>query len=414
MNILYITHRIPYPPNKGEKIRAFHQLRQLAKKHAVHLACLVDDPEDLQHVSVLEQYCASVDVVYRSKVVSLLQATGALLTASPLSVASFYSRKLATKIRLRLQTANIDRIIVFSSAMAAYVRHVSDIPKIMDFVDVDSEKWRLYTDYHSFPLSWVYKVEANRLARYEEEVAREFAYSLFVSQTEAELFAQRIDDRPIGVIPNGVDLEYFIPPAQQQREAAPVMVFTGAMDYFPNVDAVGYFCREILPLIRSASPKVRFSIVGRNPTNQVKDLAHLPNVTVSGTVPDIRPYLAEATLAIAPFRIARGIPNKVLEAMAMGLPVIGTTLAFQGIQATTANGIRTADEPQAFAREVLSFLTDAQLQRRCALQARQYVEQQHRWEDCGDRLAQLLDTLAVDKPTLTHNPSLPGLAEVGR
>ncbi len=397
MNILYITHRIPYPPNKGDKIRSFHQLRQLAKRHTVHLACLVDDPEDLQYVPVLEQHCASVDVVYRKKIVSLLHATVALLTAVPLSVASFYSWKLAKKIKQRLQDASIDRIIVFSSAMATYVRHVSDIPKIMDFVDVDSEKWRIYTDYHSFPLSWIYKAEADRLARYEEEVAKEFAYSLFVSQTEATLFEQRVCDRPIGVIPNGVDLEYFTPPAQTERSpAAPLVVFTGAMDYFPNVDAVCYFCREIFPLIQSVLPEVRFSIVGRNPTNQVKELRHLPNVTVSGTVPDIRPYLAEAMLAVAPFRIARGIPNKVLEAMAMGLPVIGTTLAFQGIQATTADGIRIADDPQKFAHEVLTFLTDVQLQRRCALQVRQYVEQQHRWEDCGNRLEQLLDTVAME------------------
>src|SRR5581483_5654601 len=270
MNILYITHRIPYPPNKGEKIRAFHQLRQLAKKHAVHLACLVDDPEDLQYVPVLEQHCASVDFVYRRKVVSLLRATGALLTASPLSVASFYSRGLARKIRRRLQDVNIDRIIVFSSAMAAYVRHVSDIVKIMDFVDVDSEKWRLYTDHHPFPLSLVYKVEANRLARYEEEIAKEFACSLFVSHAEAELFAQRVQNRPIDVIPNGVDLEYFSAPTREERSASPIVVFTGAMDYFPNVDAVSYFCREIWPLIQSGAPKVRFSIVGRNPTSQVK------------------------------------------------------------------------------------------------------------------------------------------------
>lgn len=388
MKILFLVHRIPYPPNKGEKIRAFHQIRQLSQKHTVHLACLVDEQEDLQHLKTLEKCCASVDVVYRDKTLSRLLAVLALFTNRPLSVASFYSRKLAKRVAQRLSSERFDSIFVFSSVMAEYVRHVSGIPRVMDFVDVDSAKWQMYADSHSFPFSWVYRLEAGRLARYEEEVARVFEHSLFVSDKEAFLFQQRVDNRPISVIPNGVDLNYFVP--NSTRHLGPALVFTGAMDYFPNIDAMRFFCSEIFPLVREVLPEARFYIVGRNPTRRVRELERQPQVIVTGSVPDVRPYLAKVMVAVAPFRIARGVQNKVLEAMAMGLPVVGTSIAFQGIQATRADGIRIADDPQKFAQEVLSFLEDPGLRRQCSLQARHYVQRCHQWRDHGVRLESVL------------------------
>jgi glycosyltransferase involved in cell wall biosynthesis len=162
------------------------------------------------------------------------------------------------------------------------------------------------------------------------------------------------------------------------------------MDYFPNVDATRYFCREIFPLVREAMPEALFYIVGRNPTRQVRALAREANVVVTGSVPDVRPYLAKARVAIAPLRIARGIQNKILEAMAMGLPVVGTSEAFQGIQATMADGIRIADDPEGFAQEVLALLKDHDLHRLCSHHARCYVECRHRWQNHGARLESLL------------------------
>src|SRR5215475_12187119 len=208
MNILYICHRLPYPPNKGEKIRAFYQLRYLATRHTIHLACLVDEAEDLQYVGALQQYCASIDMVYRPKIAAKLLALRALCTDQPLSVASFYSSALARKIRQRLAVEQIDRIVVFSSAMTVYVQQISGIPKIMDFVDADSEKWRLFADYHPWMLSWIYRLEAHRLARHEVEVARTFDHTIFVTDREAHILQEHVPERPISVIPNGVDLEY--------------------------------------------------------------------------------------------------------------------------------------------------------------------------------------------------------------
>jgi len=395
MNILYLAHRIPYPPNKGEKIRAFHQLLHLSKHHTVHLVCLVDDPTDLKYVSILENSCASVVAVYRSKTSALCLATRALLTRKPLSVAAFYRKALAREIARKLQTETFDMIFVSSAAMAEYVLEMSALPRVIDFIDVDSEKWQQYARHHAIPLAWVYGLEARRLAAYEAHIAHIFNHVVFISQAEKRLFQQRICHRPIAVIANGVDLNYFVPKrADAASRRPPTLVFTGVMDYFPNVDAVQYFCNDIFPLVRTVVPDCCFTIVGSHPTRRVQALSKHPNVTVTGAVPDVRPYLAQAAIAVAPFRLARGVQNKILEAMAAGLPVVGTTQAFEGITATEEDGIRIADDPQHFAQELIALLTgNNTLRQQCALQARRYVEAHHQWSEQGVQLEHLLQGL---------------------
>jgi sugar transferase (PEP-CTERM/EpsH1 system associated) len=393
MNIFYIAHRIPYPPNKGEKVRAFHQIRYLSQRHSVHLACLIDEPQDVRHVQSLKEYCKSVDFVYRAKAMSSFLAASALLTGTPLSVRSFYSAELKEKIHQRIRSEKFDTLVVFSSTMAQYVRDVHGVRKIIDFVDLDSEKWRLYAKYHGLPLSCIYRLEATRLAQYEKEAGSAFDESIFISEEEASLFRRRVEDRPLSIISNGVDLDYFDP---NQTDAIPsdppVIVFTGSMDYLPNVDAVRDFCHRTFHLIQEISPKVQFYIVGRNPSRHVRELGRQVNVVVTGEVPDIRPYLKRATVAITPLRIARGVQNKILEAMAMGLPVVGTSNAFQGLHATSSDGIRIADDPEEFARNVVAFLQDTELCRKSSLQAKEYVRRNHSWEDHGLRLESLLKT----------------------
>ena len=392
MKILYLAHRLPYPPNKGEKIRTFHQIQQLAKRHTIHLCSFVDDPEDLPYVAALQKHCASVEVVFRSAAPTLLLAAAAFLRRIPFTVSLFYRKAFANKVMKRLATERFDCVFVSSSSMAQYAHFAPDRPKIIDFIDVDCEKWRLYARYRSFPLAMIYRLEAERLARYEEQVARTFDHCILISEEERRIFQERVNGRPVSVISNGVDLKYFVPHGFDiMHVSQPSIVFAGAMDYFPNVDAVQYFCREIFPLVRQSVSGVRFYIVGRNPIRQVRALEKYPNVIVTGTVPDIRPYLARATVSVAPLRIARGVQNKVLEALAVGLPVVGTTESFKGITPMESDGIKIADQPGLFAQHLVAFLkSDARFRCQIARQNRRYIERHHQWEHQGVQLERLL------------------------
>src|SRR6185503_12474108 len=274
VNILYLCHRIPYPPDKGDKIRSFHQIEYLARRHRLHVACFVDAEEDRAHVAALRPYCASLDAVWRGSKGAAWRAGMALLGSESLSVAAFHSADLARRVQARVRDGGLDAAIVFCSAMAQYLPEDSDLPTIVDYVDVDSEKWRVYAERKAWPLSWVYRTEADRLRRYERSLARRYDESVFVAEKEADVFRQCAEGAHARVIPNGVDLEYFTRGASPEAAAgAPSLVFVGMMDYFPNVDAVVWFAEEILPRIRAELPELRFRVVGRNPAKPVRDLA---------------------------------------------------------------------------------------------------------------------------------------------
>jgi sugar transferase (PEP-CTERM/EpsH1 system associated) len=262
---------------------------------------------------------------------------------------------------------------------------------IIDFIDVDSEKWRTYGELSSFPLSAIYRREAKTLRRYEGKLIGAFDHCVVTTEVEAEALRRHERENSISVVSNGVDLEYFKSASSDVSHNRRNIVFTGVMDYFPNVDAVRYFCESIFPRVRDAVPGGRFYIVGRNPTRQVRKLARQSGVVVTGTVPDVRPYFMQAAVGVAPFRLARGVQNKVLEAMAMGLPVVGTSETFKGIMATEADGIRIADDPRSFAKAVIALLkSNPDTRRRLAKQTRSYVERNHRWEDQGEKLDRIL------------------------
>src|SRR6185436_3795466 len=232
---------------------------------------------------------------------------------------------LVRLVRRTLHAEPVDAILVSSVTVARCVQGVNGVPKVLDFVDVDSALWRASAARRMPPLSWLQRLEARRLARFEIETVRRFDHALFVSAAEARDFGRRAGDPPVAVVGNGVDLDAFA--LRNGTPVAPEIVFTGTMDYFPNVDAVQYLSASILPRVRDAVPAARFTIVGRNPTRAVRRLAREPEVTVTGAVPDVRPYLARAAVAVAPMRIARGVQNKVLEAMAAGVPVVATSVA---------------------------------------------------------------------------------------
>lgn len=411
MKILYLCHRVPYPPTKGERIRAYHHITQLAKRHEVRLACLTDVREDLEQARFLESACASVEVVYRSPIAARAIALGAVVGGGSLSVTGFHSPRLQAIVDRRIREWRPDVLYAYTTSTASYLEGAAaralGAPRVIDFVDADSEKWRAYGSLKPFPQSALYALEGERLARYEGRIASTFDASLFVSEAEAAIVRPRAAGRRMTVLSNGVDLEGFrpagdggaassaVPPAEPGAASAPRIVFTGAMGYYPNADAVASFAREVFPTVRAAVPAAEFVIVGRDPSPEVRRLATLPGVVVTGTVPDVRPYLAGAAVAVAPFRISRGVPNKVLEAMASGLPVVGTRVSFQALAAGEADGIRIADTTEAFAASVLALLADDALRREEGRRARLYVERHHDWSRVGAALDSLLASLVA-------------------
>jgi sugar transferase (PEP-CTERM/EpsH1 system associated) len=363
-HLLYLVHRIPYPPNKGDKIRSYHLLRYLADRYHVHLGTFVDDASDWQYVDTVKQMCASTHFAALDPLKARVRSLGALATSGVLSVDYYRNAGLQEWVSRTMREQDIGRVLVFSSPMAQYVMDYPHARRIIDFVDIDSDKWRQYAEKKRWPMSWLYGHEARQLLAYERHVAQRFDASLFVSQPEAEMFRKLAPESSarIGYFSNGVDTDYFAPSAglvNPYADGKPAIVFTGAMDYWPNVDAVQWFADEVFPSVSQAHADAQFYIVGARPSAQVQALAARPGVHVTGTVPDVRPYIAHARVAVAPLRIARGIQNKVLEAMAMARPVVVSPQALEGIAAEPGRDIVLAQDAGQYISAVNALLSAA-------------------------------------------------------
>ncbi len=388
-DLLFLTQRIPYPPTKGEKLRALQILRHLARTHRVHLGCLIDDPEDWQHVPAVQALCASTCFAALDRRRDARSHLQALASGRALSVALYDRAELRRYATRVLDETRPAVVFISSSNMAPYVLdHV--LPgahrgrRVVDLVDVDSEKWRAYADTARFPLSWLYRRETRLVRALERRIGGEADACTFVSTPEAALFRALVPDATatIAAVPNGVDFAYFDPDAAfppPYDPARPNFVFTGTMDYAPNIDAVRWFVADILPRVRARLPDAQFHIVGANPAAAVRALAS-PCVHVTGRVPDVRPYLAHATAAVAPMRIARGIQNKVMEAMAMARATIVTADALEGIEATPGTELVLADTAEAIAEAALRLAADPAGAARIGAAARRRVVADFSWD----------------------------------
>lgn len=363
-NLLYLVHRLPFPPNKGDKVRSYHLLKHLAAKHRVFLGTFVDDPEDEAHVETLRAMCPDLHVARLDPRFAKLRSLAGLLTRQSLSECYYRDNGMQAWVNAQLATHSIDALVVFSSVMAQYVWHrsrTSDAPMLVDFVDVDSAKWTQYAASHPWPLSWLYRREGVRLLAWERAVATRARRSFFVTENETALFRQLAPESAASVeaMCNGVDAEYFSPDPERASpfgcESALPLVFTGAMDYWPNIDAVSWFVSDIFPALRQKWPDRRFYIVGRNPSPAVQALAS-ECVVVTGTVPDVRPYLQHAAAVVAPLRVARGIQNKILEAMAMARPVVASKSCVDVIDARDERELLSATQADEFVRHIDALL----------------------------------------------------------
>lgn len=362
MKILFLAHRIPYPPDKGEKIRAFHELKFLGARHTVDLFCFADSEEEASQQSALRTHCRHTYVETRSRMKKATGAARSILRREPLSCGFFYSREFQGEVQQALARESYDVIFVYCSSMAQYVPWPVATPVVMDFVDIDSAKWSQYGKRSRPPLSWVYEREARKLAAHEEKWARVSSATMVATRQEAALLGGE-GVPPAEVVNNGVEIPVArdLPLPEELRALQPYALFVGTMDYLPNVDAVEHFAEDILPRIRETHPELKFLIVGRNPTRRVRNLGKKPGVVVTGTVPDVEVYLAGCAVTVAPFRIAQGIQNKLLEALAAGKPIVSTPGPAAAIAAKHGETLLIAGTAEEFAAAVSAVLEDPAL-----------------------------------------------------
>lgn len=395
--LLFLAHRVPYPPNKGDKIRSFNILRHLAQSFEVRLGAFVDDPQDMADVGPLHELCDEVFLEPLHGRIKRLQSAAGLFTGEPLSVRYFRSSAMRRWVERALSDWQPDSVFVFSSTMAQYVMpRVCATPLLIcDMVDVDSAKWTQYAADARFPMNLVFAREGRSLAAYERRIVREFDATTLVSDEERAVYlaGDAAATERVHAFRNGVDLAYFDPALSHPSpftDDAPVVVFTGAMDYRANIDAVGWYAEQVHPLVRAAVPAARFVIVGSNPTTEVVRLGKLPGIDVTGRVEDVRPYLAHACCVVAPLRVARGLQNKVLEAMALDRPLVVTHAAIEGIPHTPSARLEVHDDAEAFAAAVVASL-QARDQDLAGPPSRTVVERDFSW---AANLAVLDDILA--------------------
>lgn len=389
MKVLFVCHRVPFPPKRGGKIRPFNIIRHLTSQgHEVTVASLARNEQEREESRGLADHCARVIVEVIPDPVAWARTVAWLPTTQPSSFGYFHSKPLARRIDEVLAKEQFDLIFVHCSSVAPYVRSAKAALKVFDYGDVDSQKWREYSVSRPFPFSAGYWLEAVKLERVEKALANHFDLCTATTRAELETLREFGIKTPAAWFPNGVDNQFFSP--TDEPYDPDLISFVGRMDYFPNQQGVQFFCREVLPLLQSRRPQVRFEIVGADPPAFIRDLGKLPGVSVTGSVADVRPYVRKAALTVAPLEIARGTQNKILESMAMGVPVVCSRQAAGGVDAVAGEHILVAGEPREYVESISSVLESPQLRARLAVSARERVLSNHTWASSMRQLDGLL------------------------
>lgn len=403
MNILFLAHRIPFPPDKGDKIRSLQLIRHLSRHHRIFLGTLLSEASDEDYIPELEKYCR---IVYAAPSPGRARLLLGLFSRKPFSVTHFYNTDLQAFVDTTLAKDNIHAVFCFCSSMAEYVfntplyekNRLAGIRLIMDFVDLDSDKWRQYSEYTTGIRRMIYQTEWKRLLQYEKQINTAFDHSIFISEKEKEIFARYYSElKNITIVPNGVDQSFFLPaldqaaPVLKQYIKGPLLVFTGRMDYFANVNGVLWFSSHVLPKIKKAIPDVQFYIVGNQPTDEIWALTEIPGITVTGYVEDIREYYWMADVCVIPLKIARGLQNKVLEAMATGNAVVCSSSAINGISCAAGTDLTIADDADGFAGAVIDLLQNKEKREHMGRQAMETIRRCYHWLDHLKKLDHLLE-----------------------
>jgi sugar transferase (PEP-CTERM/EpsH1 system associated) len=407
MKLLFISPRIPYPPNKGDRIRLSQELQAFIERgHEVHLLAFAGDMDDLNYQVDLRRMCATVGIVPLRRVWAVARALVNLVFMRSLSRGYFASRRMRRLVRREVSDNDFDAVFVSSSPMAQYVPRELLSRAVIDMADVDSEKWRDRAGVVNPVMSRIYSLEWKRLREYEYKIIARFANTVVTTGREAALL-DRLDEftrrARLRTIANGVDLEHFHPLFQSPDTISPRLVFVGAMDHFANVEGARYFAEEVFPIIRSRESRAKFSIIGANPTDEVKKMARYPGVIAAGEASDARSYLREATLCVVPLRHARGAQNEILEAMAAGKAVIASPEAVAGLRVVNGDHLMIADSPRKFADATLEVIHDASLRESLETRARQFVEAEHDWNSLLQRMVDLVESVGAREHNLSRS-----------
>ena len=394
-NVLFLSHRIPYPPNKGDKIRSWHTLNHLLENHTVHVGFFVDDVEDMKHVSFLEEQCASVTWKYCSPKAQKLAALRGLLNGTSLTENAYPSNRLRKEVVAIIEQQEIDLVYLYSAASWTFLSRVNSFPAIVtDMVDVDSAKWQAYAKEGGFPRSFIYAREGRKLQRFESLVAHGSCATLLASEDEAAFFRSRVDvedAKSVAGVANGVDVSAFLPDNYPKNiEIADRIIFTGAMDYAPNVQAVTWFADRVFPILKKKKPTMEFVIAGRPVATAVQKLDERTGISVLGAVDDMAQEIAKSAIVVAPLQTARGIQNKVLEGMAMAKPVVCTSLANEGINARNGTETVVADTAEATIEAIIDLLESSEKRTRLGSAARAFVSESFGWEAAQNKIDKII------------------------
>lgn len=401
-DVLYITHRVPWPPNRGDRIRTYNILKYLGERCRLHVVTLADEPAVADANSELEKYCQSVRIV-RTGRSRWLRAGFQFLTGGTVTEGLFQSREVSKAVTDLCQQHTFEAAIVSSSGLGHYLRlpALQQARKWVDLIDVDSQKWLDYAGTSRFPLSTIYRREGQRLRQVEQRLARECEELTVVTDSEVDVFRSFSPDGRVTAITNGVNLDYFAPPPNYEREAK--CVFVGVLNYKPNLDGVVWFCKDVWPSVRRRCPDARFQIVGRNPTPEVTALGSIDGVEVVGPVDDVRPYLWSSAAVVTPLLIARGVQNKVLEAFAAGRPVVSSRNPLVGLEIQPGVHALRADTIDEWTQQLSELFEEPGKGDLLGRAARDWVTAHHRWDVCLKEFDRLIQ---ADKPTATSNPAV--------
>ncbi len=391
MRILYLCHRFPYPPTSGGTVRPFNMIKHLHHVgHEVVVCSLTRSAEQTRDAQGIAPYCTEFHIGEVDDRMQTLRMIATVPTPITASASFFHSSKLARTIRRLLAQRRFDLIFVHCSSVAHYVADVEGVPKILDFADMDSQKWLEYAQHKPFPKSLAYLWEGKRLLAEEKRLAKRFDFNTAITRSEHKTLLDFGVDTPSDWFPNGVDSAFFTPPQEAGYDPGTI-AFIGRMDYFPNQQCMQDFCADVLPLLKARRPAIKLLIVGADPSAEVRKLGDIEGVHVTGSVPDVRPYVTRAALTVAPLRIARGTQNKILEAMAMGVPVVCSSVAAGGVDAVPGEHFLTADTPQEVCDAILRILDDRGHRDRLARAGRARVLSNHAWPTSMKRLDAIIE-----------------------